>query len=56
MHIDLGSCACRRILIVATIFALNRFGMEHKSPWDWRYFAAIFVAILILNLVWPVGG
>ena len=59
MHIDLAHALVTGAAILATLWATRRFGLvkeDESSRWNWKVFAAIFVVILVINLVWPYGG
>jgi hypothetical protein len=61
MHIDFAHAAVAAILIFLTVWIMNKTGLsmqqeEGKHVWDWKIFTAVFVVILVLNLIWPYGS
>ena len=56
MHFDLAHAIVSAVLILGTIFALNRMGLgKEKGQWNWYIFGAVFAVMLVLNLLWPSG-
>ena len=60
MHFDLAHALVAGLLILATIFIMQRVGLytPHKEGgprWSWPLFGAILVVMIIFNLVWPYG-
>ncbi|QJF50319.1 hypothetical protein [Roseobacter ponti] len=57
MQFDLAHALVSAIIILGVIFALRKFGYEHeKGKWSWPIFFGVFVAMAILNLIWPYGS
>ena len=56
MHEDLAHAAVAGVLILITLWGLKAAGLRRDDrQWDWNVFPAIFVVMMILNLVWPDG-
>ena len=58
MHLDILHALIAGLLIIATIFVMERAGLyvRHKDGgprFSWPLFAAIFVVVTVLNLIWP---
>ncbi len=57
MHLDLAHAAIAGILILITLWGLKATGLRRDDrKWDWNVFIAVFVVMLLLNLVWPLGS
>jgi hypothetical protein len=60
MHLDLAHALVSGVLVLGVVLLLQKTGhyvprREGGPRWSWPLFAAIFVVVLILNLVWPYG-
>lgn len=58
MHFDLAHALVSGVLVWAIIIIAQRtdlLGKLEKGSWNWKVFAAIFVVIFLLNIVWPVS-
>ena len=57
MHFDFFHAIVSALLIWAIYWIMRRAGIldPENRRWDWKFFGAIFVVILILNLIWPVA-
>ncbi|UOR15611.1 hypothetical protein [Qipengyuania aquimaris] len=55
MHFDLAHAAVSAVVIGILVFLLRDKGEAGagKSKWNWRIFFAVFVAMFLINLVWP---
>ena len=58
MHFDLAHALVAGVLILVVMFGMHKAGLyvPHKEGgprWSWPLFFGIFVAVFILNLVWP---
>jgi hypothetical protein len=58
MTFDIAHARVAGIPIFATIFGMEKAGLyfprKQGGPrWSWPLFGAIFVVMIVLNLVWP---
>ena len=57
MHFDIAHAAVAGMLILITLWGLKATGLRRDDrKWDWTVFIAIFVVMLILNLLWPYAS
>ena len=58
MHFDLAHAVVTVILLVATLFVLQKTGIieeEERRKFNWKVVVAMAVVVFLLNLVWPYG-
>ena len=60
MHFDIAHALVTVALVYAVIWIMHRQGFvkfrsEGGPRWSWPMFGAIFVVVLVLNLLWPAG-
>ena len=55
MHFDFFHAIISALLIWAIYWIMRRAGIldAENRGWNWKFFGAIFVVILIFNLIWP---
>ena len=58
MQFDLAHALIAGLLIVAVFYGMERAGLyvRHKDGgprWSWPLFGAVFVVMLIFNILWP---
>ncbi len=58
MQFDLAHALVAGLLIVAVFYGMERAGLyvRHKDGgprWSWPLFGAVFVVMLIFNILWP---
>ena len=58
MHFDLAHALVSGVLIFAVMMVMQKTGhwVPHKDGgprWSWPLFAAIFIVIFLMNIVWP---
>lgn len=57
MHFDFFHALVSALLIWTIYWIMRRAGIldSENKRWDWRFFGTIFVAVFILNLIWPAA-
>ena len=58
MHFDLAHAIVTVLLLLATMFVLQKLGIikeEERNKFSWKAVIAMAVVVFILNLVWPYG-
>ena len=60
MQFDFAHAAVAAVLIFLTVWIMKRLGLSKeqekgKHVWDWKIFFAVFVVMLVLNIIWPYG-
>ena len=58
MHFDLAHAIVTVLLLLATMFVLQKLGIikeEERNKFSWKAVVAMAVVVFILNLVWPYG-
>ena len=58
MHFDLAHALVAAVVILAIVFGMERAGLYVRPKdggprWSWQLVLAIFIAMTILNLLWP---
>ncbi len=58
MHFDLAHAIVTVLLLLATMFVLQKLGIikeEERNKFSWKAVIAMAAVVFVLNLVWPYG-
>lgn len=58
MHFDLAHAIVTVLLLLATMFVLQKLGVikeEERNKFSWKAVIAMAAVVFVLNLVWPYG-